>query len=413
VQYELFIGLRYTRAKRRNHFISVISLISMLGIALGVAALIAVLSVMNGFQKEVRARILSVVSHIQVTGPDGQLAQWQRVADRARENPEVVGAAPYVNGQAMLVHEATARGALLRGIDPELEGRVAEIGARMVAGQLDALRPGEFGIVLGADLARSLRLYLGDKVTVIAPQGLVTPAGVVPRLKQFRVVGLFEVGHFEYDSGLALVNIADAQRLYQLGDEVSGVRLKLADLFQSRRVARDLYRDLGGDVLISDWTRSHANFFRAVEIEKTMMFIILMLIVAVAAFNVVSTLVMAVTDKQADIAILRTLGATPASIMQVFMVQGVLIGVVGTLLGVAGGVALALNIDVVVPFLERLLRIQFLSKEVYFITELPSDLHLSDVVAICAVALSLSLLATVYPSWRASRVRPAEALRYE
>jgi lipoprotein-releasing system permease protein len=413
VQYELFIGLRYTRAKRRNHFISVISLISMLGIALGVAALITVLSVMNGFQKEVRARILSVVSHIQVTGPDGQLAQWQRVADRARENPEVVGAAPYVNGQAMLVHEATARGALLRGIDPELEGRVAEIGARMVAGQLDALRPGEFGIVLGADLARSLRLYLGDKVTVIAPQGLVTPAGVVPRLKQFRVVGLFEVGHFEYDSGLALVNIADAQRLYQLGDEVSGVRLKLADLFQSRRVARDLYRDLGGDVLISDWTRSHANFFRAVEIEKTMMFIILMLIVAVAAFNVVSTLVMAVTDKQADIAILRTLGATPASIMQVFMVQGVLIGVVGTLLGVAGGVALALNIDVVVPFLERLLRIQFLSKEVYFITELPSDLHLSDVVAICAVALSLSLLATVYPSWRASRVRPAEALRYE
>jgi lipoprotein-releasing system permease protein len=413
VQYELFIGLRYTRAKRRNHFISVISLISMLGIALGVAALITVLSVMNGFQKEVRARILSVVSHVQVTGPAGQLAQWQRIAEGARANPEVVAAAPYVNGQAMLVHEATARGALVRGIDPELEGRVAEVGARMVAGRLDALRPGEFGIVLGADLARNLRVYPGDKVAVIAPQGLVTPAGVVPRLKQFRVVGLFEIGHFEYDSGLALVHIADAQRLYQLGDDVSGVRLKLADLFQARTVARELYRDLREDVLISDWTRSHANFFRAVEIEKTMMFIILMLIVAVAAFNVVSTLVMAVTDKQADIAILRTLGATPVSVMQVFMVQGVVIGVVGTLLGVASGVALALNIDVVVPFLERLLKVQFLSKEVYFISELPSDLYASDVILIAAVALALSLLATIYPSWRASRVRPAEALRYE
>jgi lipoprotein-releasing system permease protein len=413
LQYELFIGLRYTRAKRRNHFISFISLISMLGMALGVAALITVLSVMNGFQKEVRARILSVVSHVQITGPGGQLAQWQSVADTARRNPDVVAAGPYVNGQAMLVNEATARGALVRGIDPALEGRVAEVANKMVAGRLEALQAGEFGIVLGADLARSLRAFPGDRVTVIAPQGLVTPAGVVPRLKSFRVVGLFEVGHYEYDSGLALMHIADAQRLYQLGDEVSGVRLKLTDLFESRRVARELYREIGGDILISDWTRSHANFFRAVEIEKTMMFIILMLIVAVAAFNVVSTLVMAVTDKQADIAILRTLGATPRSIMQVFMVQGVIIGVLGTLLGVAGGIALALNIDVVVPFLERLLKMQFLSKEVYFINELPSDLHASDVIAITSVALVLSLIATLYPSWRASRVRPAEALRYE
>jgi lipoprotein-releasing system permease protein len=413
LQYELFIGLRYTRAKRRNHFISFISLISMLGMALGVAALITVLSVMNGFQKEVRARILSVVSHVQITGPGGQLAQWQGVADAARRNPDVAAAAPYVNGQAMLVNEATARGALVRGIDPALEGRVAEVANKMVAGRLEALQAGEFGIVLGADLARSLRVSTGDRVTVIAPQGLVTPAGIVPRLKSFRVVGLFEVGHYEYDSGLALMHIADAQRLYQLGDAVSGVRLKLTDLFESRRVARELYREIGGDILISDWTRSHANFFRAVEIEKTMMFIILMLIVAVAAFNVVSTLVMAVTDKQADIAILRTLGATPRSIMQVFMVQGVIIGVLGTLLGVAGGIALALNIDVVVPFLERLLRMQFLSKEVYFINELPSDLHASDVIAITSVALVLSLIATLYPSWRASRVRPAEALRYE
>jgi lipoprotein-releasing system permease protein len=413
LQYELFIGLRYTRAKRRNHFISFISLISMLGMALGVAALITVLSVMNGFQKEVRARILSVVAHVQITGPGGQLAQWQRVADASRRNPDVAAAAPYVNGQAMLVNEATARGALVRGIDPALEGRVAEVANKMIAGRLEALQAGEFGIVLGADLARSLRASTGDRVTVIAPQGLVTPAGIVPRLKSFRVVGLFEVGHYEYDSGLALMHIADAQRLYQLGDAVSGVRLKLTDLFESRRVARELYREIGGDILISDWTRSHANFFRAVEIEKTMMFIILMLIVAVAAFNVVSTLVMAVTDKQADIAILRTLGATPRSIMQVFMVQGVIIGVLGTLLGVAGGIALALNIDVVVPFLERLLKMQFLSKEVYFINELPSDLQAADVIAITSVALVLSLIATLYPSWRASRVRPAEALRYE
>jgi len=413
LQYELFIGLRYTRAKRRNHFISFISLISMAGIALGVAALITVLSVMNGFQKEVRARILSVVAHVQITGPRGELAQWAGVAEAARRNPAVLAAAPYVNGQAMLVNEATARGALVRGIDPARETRVAEVATKVIAGRLDALVPGEFGIVLGADLARSLGVHLGDRVTVIAPQGLVTPAGVVPRLRSFRVVGEFQVGHYEYDSGLALMHIADAQRLFQLGDGASGVRLKLADLFESRRVARELYREIGGDILISDWTRSHANFFRAVEIEKTMMFIILMLIVAVAAFNVVSTLVMAVTDKQSDIAILRTLGASPASIMQVFMVQGVVIGVLGTLLGVAGGIALALNIDVVVPFLERLLKMQFLSKEVYFISELPSDLHASDVVAITSVALVLALVATIYPSWRASRVRPAEALRYE
>jgi lipoprotein-releasing system permease protein len=283
----------------------------------------------------------------------------------------------------------------------------------MVAGALDRLQPGEFGIVLGVELARALRVAPGDRVTLIAPQGLVTPAGIVPRLKQFRVVGMFRVDHFEYDSGLALVNIADAQRLYQLGDRVSGVRLKLADLFESRAVTLDLYRSLGRDVLISDWTRSHANFFRAVEIEKRMMFIILTLIVTVAAFNVISTLVMVVTEKQADIAILRTLGAAPRSVMKIFMVQGAVIGVLGTLLGVVGGIALAVNIDVVVPFLERLLSVQFLSRDVYYISELPSDLHLDDVVLIAAVSLVLSLAATVYPSWRASRVRPAEALRYE
>ncbi len=413
MQYELFIGLRYTRAKRRNHFISFISLISMLGIALGVAALIVVLSVMNGFQKELRARILGVASHVQIAGPDNRLADWSSIAARARDNPRVLAAAPFVNAQGMLAFEQNVRGAIVRGVVPRLEQSVAEIGHHMVAGSLEALQPGEFGIVLGTELARALRVSIGDRVALIAPQGLVTPAGILPRLKQFRVVGVFEVGMFEYDSGLALIELADAQRLYQLGEDVSGVRLKLTDLFQAREVARELYRALPGDILISDWTRSHANFFRAVEIEKRVMFIILLLIVAVAAFNIVSTLVMVVTDKQADIAILRTLGATPASVMKVFMVQGALIGVVGTVVGVASGVALALNIDVVVPALERLLNVRFLSKEVYYISDLPSDLQRADVAVIAAISLALSLAATIYPSWRASRVRPAEALRYE
>jgi len=413
VQYELLVGLRYTRAKRRNHFISFISLTSMLGIALGVAALIVVLSVMNGFQKEVRTRILGVVSHVQITGADNRLADWQAVARQSAERPQVAAAAPFVNAQGMLVFGASVRGALVRGIVPQLEEKVAEIGLHMIAGKLESLVPGEFGIVLGSELARALGAGTGDKVTLIAPQGLVTPAGVLPRLKRFTVVGIFEVGMFEYDSGLALIHLEDAQKLYGMGESASGVRLKLHDLFQSREVTRDLITRLRGDLYVSDWTRSHANYFRAVQIEKTMMFIILLLIVAVAAFNIVSTLVMAVTDKQPDIAILRTLGASPGGIMKIFVVQGALIGAIGTLIGVAGGVALALNIDVVVPFLERLLNVQFLSREVYYITDLPSDLQSSDVVAIALVSLALSFFATLYPSWRAARVNPAEALRYE
>jgi lipoprotein-releasing system permease protein len=413
VQYELLVGLRYTRAKRRNHFISFISLTSMLGIALGVAALIVVLSVMNGFQKEVRTRILGVVSHVQITGADNRLADWQAVARQSAEQPQVAAAAPFVNAQGMLVFGASVRGVLVRGIVPQLEEKVAEIGLHMMAGKLESLVPGEFGIVLGSELARALGAGTGDKVTLIAPQGLVTPAGVLPRLKQFTVVGIFEVGMFEYDSGLALIHLEDAQKLYGMGESASGVRLKLHDLFQSREVTRDLITRLRGDLYVSDWTRSHANYFRAVQIEKTMMFIILLLIVAVAAFNIVSTLVMAVTDKQPDIAILRTLGASPGGIMKIFIVQGALIGAIGTLIGVAGGVALALNIDVVVPFLERLLNVQFLSREVYYITDLPSDLQSSDVVAIALVSLALSFFATLYPSWRAARVNPAEALRYE
>jgi len=413
VQYELLVGLRYTRAKRRNHFISFISLTSMLGIALGVAALIVVLSVMNGFQKEVRARILGVVSHVQITGADNRLADWETVAREAAAHPQVAAAAPFVNAQGMLLLGAGVRGAVVRGIVPQLEQKVAEIGLHMRAGKLESLVPGEFGIVLGSELARALGARDGDKVTLIAPQGLVTPAGILPRLKQFTLVGIFEVGMFEYDSGLALIHLEDAQKLYGMGDRASGVRLKLHDLFQSREVTRDLMTRLRGDLYISDWTRSHANYFRAVQIEKTMMFIILLLIVAVAAFNIVSTLVMAVTDKQPDIAILRTLGASPGGIMKIFIVQGALIGVIGTLIGVAGGIVLALNIDVVVPFLERLLNVQFLSREVYYITDLPSDLQKSDVVSIALVSLVLSLLATLYPSWRAARVNPAETLRYE
>ncbi len=413
MQYELLVGLRYTRAKRRNHFISFISLTSMFGIFLGVTALIAVLSVMNGFQKEVRTRILGVVSHVQITGADNRLADWRAVARQSAEQPQVAAAAPFVNAQGMLVFGASVRGALVRGIVPQLEEKVAEIGLHMMAGKLESLVPGEFGIVLGSELSRALGARSGDKVTLIAPQGLVTPAGVLPRLKQFTVVGIFEVGMFEYDSGLALIHLEDAQKLYGMGESASGVRLKLHDLFQSREVTRDLITRLRGDLYVSDWTRSHANYFRAVQIEKTMMFIILLLIVAVAAFNIVSTLVMAVTDKQPDIAILRTLGASPGGIMKIFIVQGALIGAIGTLIGVVGGVALALNIDVVVPFLERLFNFQFLSREVYYITDLPSDLQSSDVVAIALVSLALSFFATLYPSWRAARVNPAEALRYE
>ena len=411
--YELLIGLRYTRAKRRNHFISFISLISMLGIGLGVAALIVVLSVMNGFQKELRTRILGVASHIQIAGINGELSDWQSIAAQAMQDPEVKAAAPFVQQQAMFTVDNGVKGVLVRGILPDQEERVADFAKTIKSGSLDDLRPGEFGVVLGADLARALRVFVGDKVTVIAPQGTVTPAGVVPRLKSFTVVGIFEVGMYEYDSGLALIHMTDAQKLYQMEGRVSGVRLKVDDLFQAPRIGRELVRYINADAWISDWTKSHANFFRAVAIEKNMMFIILSLIVAVAAFNLVSTLVMAVTDKQADIAILRTLGARPLSIMTVFIVQGALVGFIGLGLGIAGGVALALNIDVVVPFIERMLGIHFLSKEVYYISDLPSDLQWGDVWGVTLIAFVLALLATIYPSWRASRVNPAEALRYE
>ena len=413
MRYEHFIGLRYTRAKRRNHFISFISLISMLGIGLGVAALIVVLSVMNGFQKELRTRILSVAAHVQVSGATGELDDWHKVLQEVARHPDVQAAAPYVQAQGMLALDQQVRGTVVRGILPEAEEAVADFARHMKLGRAEDLVPGQFNIILGIELARALGVGLGDKVTLIAPQGLVTPAAVLPRLKQFRVVGVFEVGMFEYDSGLALIHLEDAQKLYRMDDRVSGVRLKVDDLFAAPRIARELLPYLEEDAMVSDWTRSHANFFRAVQIEKNMMFLILLLIVAVAAFNIVSTLVMAVQDKQADIAILRTLGASPGSIMQVFMVQGTLIGLIGLAVGVAGGVALALNVETVVPFIERVFGVQFLAKDVYYISDLPSDLQWPDVAVITLVSFLLTLLATLYPSWRASRTHPAEALRYE
>ena len=412
--YELTVGLRYTRARRgsgRNSFISFIALTSMAGIALGVAALIVVLSVMNGFQEELRNRILAVASHIEIRGVP-TLIDDAAVARDAMANPRVKAAAPYVLGQAMLSAGDANRGTLIRGIDPAKEGTVADIGAHMRSGSLADLEPGEFGIVLGAEIARALGVRRGDTVVVITPQGTMTPAGTLPRLKSFRVVGVFEVGMYEFDSGLALINIEDAKKLYRL-DGVSGVRLKLDDLFNAPEVARELAGTLRVDAEIRDWTRSHANFFRAVQIEKRVMFIILTLIIAVAAFNIVSAQVMTVTDKQADIAILRTLGASPGSITAIFMIQGALIGMIGTLIGVVGGIVLALNVGTVLPALERLFNVQFLDKTVYYISELPSDLQRGDVVTIAIIALVLALVATIYPAWRAAKVNPAEALRYE
>ena len=413
MRYELLVGLRYTRAKRRNRFIGINSLVSMIGIFVGVWALIVVLSVMNGFQKEVRTRILGVASHVEISSIDNRLPDWRSIAALAAQHPRVLAAAPFVQAQAMLSAGQAVRGALVRGILPEEEEKVADIGRHMRSGSLSDLRAGGFGIILGADLARGLGVLPGDKVALIAPQGLVTPAGVIPRLKQFTVVGSFEVGIVDADAGLALVHLRDAQTLYQLGEAVSGVRLRLDDLFAARSVARELMARLPQNVFASDWTRSHANFFRAVEIEKRVMFIILTLIILVAAINIVSTLVVAVTDKQADIAILRTLGAAPGSVMQIFIVQGMVIGIVGTLIGAGLGIVTALNIDVIVPAIESAFNIKFLSKDVYLIPELPSDLQAGDVGSIVLMALGLSFFATLYPSWRAARVNPAEALRYE
>jgi lipoprotein-releasing system permease protein len=413
--YELFIGLRYTRAKRKNHFISFISLTSMVGIALGVAALIIVLSVMNGFQSELRSRILGVASHIEITEYANQLSEWKALTKQVELQPQVQASAPYIMAQGMLSNAQAVQGALVRGIKPDAENKVADLGKNMKQGQLSDLRAGAFHIVLGADLAYALGVNVGDKVVLMAPQGQFTPTGVVPRIKQFTVVGLFQIGMYEYDAGLALIHIQDAAKLYRMGDNVSGLRLKINDLFDAPATTQELAKTLLplGAYYITDWTQQHANFFKAIQLEKRVMFIILTLIVAVAAFNIVSTLVMAVTDKRADIAIMRTLGASPRSIMQIFIIQGALIGIIGTFFGAALGVVIALNIDTIIPFIENLFHVQFLAKDVYYISDLPSKLEWSDTITIIITSIVLSLMATLYPSYKASKINPAEALRYE
>ena len=416
IPYELALGWRYTRAgraTRRNGFISFISGVSMLGIALGVAALIIVLSVMNGFQKDVRDRMLSVVAHIEIFAPGGAaLPDPARTMAEARQNPQVVGAAPFISSQALLARGEDMKGALVRGIDPALEHEVTDLATVVKPDVLARLTPGSFGVVLGSELARSLGVRQGDLVTLIAPGGQVTPAGVVPRLKQVTVAGTFESGHFEYDSTLLMMHMDDAARIFRL-EGATGIRLRLKDLHKAPTVTRELAQTLSGDLYIRDWTQQNKTWFAAVQLEKRMMFIILTLIVAVAAFNLVSTLVMTVTDKRADIAILRTLGASPRSIMGIFVVQGAMVGVIGTLAGLLLGLGIAYNIDVIVPALERLFRASFLPKDIYLISHMPSDPQSTDIMPIAIISLILSFLATLYPSWRASRVNPAEALRYE
>ncbi len=411
--FELFIGLRYTRAKRRNHFISFISATSMLGIALGVTALITVLSVMNGFENELRTRILGMTSHAMITQTGQPMLNWQALAAQVEAQPDVVGTAPYIEGEGMVRHGRALSGVLLRGIEPALEARISSLEKHMLAGRLDDLRGGEFKLIIGRHLALALAVGPGDHIDLMIPTANVTPAGVVPRFRRFEVAGVFEIGMYEYDRSLVLMHRADAAALYRLGDAVNGLRVEFTDIYAAPRRARDLAQELPGFFQVSDWTRQHRNFFAAIQTEKRVMFIILSLIVAVAAFNIVSTLVMAVTDKQADIAILRTLGASPGSIMLIFMVNGTLIGLIGTALGLVGGISLALNIETLVPAIEAWLDRDLLADDVYYISDLPSDLNWGDVGRIGILSLGLSLLSTLYPAWRAARLEPAEALRYE
>lgn len=411
--FAIFVGLRYTRAKRRTHFISFISAISIVGITIGITALITVLSVMNGFEGELRQRILGMASHATVSDYDNQLMDWPELREQLLEEEHVLGAAPYVNGQAMLSFGGYSTGALIRGISPELEPTVSTLHEHVGEGSITALQPGKFGIVLGRELAILLGVELGDKVNVIVPQVSVTPAGVMPRMRRFEVVGIFWVDMQEYDRGLAIMHMDDASTLFRMSGAVTGLRLMLDDMDRAPIIAYQIGNRLPGIYRISDWTKKNANFFRAVKMEKTVMFVILTLIVAVAAFNIVSTLVMVVTDKQSDIAILRTIGATPATIMAVFIVQGLVIGLFGTLLGAVGGVSLAMTVETVVPAIEHFFNVQFLPPDVYYISVLPSEVHWPDVIMICSVSFVMTLLATIYPAWRASRVQPAEALRYE
>ena len=410
---EAFIGLRYLRAKRRNHFISFISLISMMGIALGVTTLITVISVMNGFEKELRTRILGAIAHATIQPVDGVMMDWRSVVDQAEKHPDVNGAAPFIE-EGVWLQGSESSGALIRGVQPDYEIRVSEVSEKMLTGELADLRPGEYGIILGLGLASRLRVGPGDRVTVIAPRLKASPVGASPLMRRFTVVGAFEFGEFENDSTLALINIEDAARLLRMPEgSTSGVRLHLQDMYQAWRVAREISEELSGYHIVRDWTQERGNLFQAVKTEKTVMWVILSLIIAVAAFNIISMLVMVVTDKQSDIAILKTMGARPGTILRIFVIQGSLIGIIGTSLGVVGGILLAQNIGLVVPFLERLFGFSLFPSDIYYITELPSDLRVTDVTKFALMSLVMSFLSTLYPSWRASRTHPAEALSYD
>jgi len=410
---ELFIGLRYIRAKRKSHFVSFIAFISIAGVALGVFALIVVLSVMNGFGNELRDRTLSMTSHATISGYDGYVRDWHAVLKKAEKNKEVVAAAPYIRKEVMLSNGRRVSGSLIRGIQPEMESRVSLIESKMISGSLFDLKAGEYGIILGRELANSLGVYEGDRITVITPQASITAVGIMPRLRRFRVVGVFEVGMHQYDAAMAYIHLQDAAKLFSYKDRVNGVRLKLTDLFEAPRITREIEKDFGEDYWVKDWSKQHKNFFRALQTEKTVMFIILLLMVSVAALNIVSTLMMTVTDKESDIAILRALGMRPSSIMIIFIIQGAFIGLFGTLIGVGTGVPVALNVFEIVSWLEQLFNTDFLPSDVYYISDIVADVKISEVVTYALSAFSVTILATIYPAWRASRTLPAEALRYE
>ena len=420
-KFEYWVGGRYVRSRSRNSFVSLISTISMLGIAIAVTVLIVVLSVVNGFERELRDRLLAMTSHAAIEDRAGQLVDWEAMSDIAQSSPDVLATAPYVTGQALLVFEEQLSGAELRGVDPALEDAVSGIGEVFVEGALSSLEEGSFNIVLGVELANELEIGLGDKVTVTLAQGIVTPAGVVPRMKRFTVSGIYRVGMYEFDRRLAYIDIDDARRLYRLGDDVTGVRFSVTDIFEAPEIANSVAIDIVQTsnlqnltrLGVIDWTRRHPNFFRSIQITKSILFVILLLVVAVAAFNIVSTLVMVVKDKQADIAILRTVGAMPSSILRIFVTQGAVIGIVGTTVGVLFGVLLSLNLESIVAFLESAFGIKFLAADVYFISDLPAQLKTGDVIRIASIALGLALLSTLYPAWMAARTAPAEALRYD
>jgi lipoprotein-releasing system permease protein len=410
---ELFIGLRYIRARRKSHFVSFIAFISIAGVALGVFALIVVLSVMNGFGNELRDRTLSMTSHATISGYDGYVRDWRSVLAKAEQNKEVVAAAPYIRKEVMLSNGRRVSGSLVRGIQPDMESRVSLVESKMISGSLTDLKPGEYGIVLGRELANALGVYEGDRITVITPQASITAVGVMPRLRRFRVVGVFEVGMHQYDSAMAYMHLEDAAKLFSYEDKVNGVRLKFTDLFDAPRITRDIEKDFGEDYWVKDWSKQHKNFFRALQTEKTVMFIILLMMVSVAALNIVSTLMMTVTDKESDIAILRALGMRPSSIMTIFIIQGAFIGLFGTIIGVSAGVPVALNVFEIVSWLEQLFNTDFLPSDVYYISDISADVKVSEVVIYALSAFSVTILATIYPAWRASRTLPAEALRYE